>query len=183
MKQIAVNALDAAVRRGISYADVRLIDSEERNVATKNGKIAQISNTVSLGLGIRVLDGGCWGFAATDDLTAAGVEAAASLAVEIARSSAVARKHDVILAPERKYEVEWTSPVRIDPFSISVDQNLALLFAVDEELRRNPGVTLAETGIRIRAAAADFRIIGRQRHRSDAVHQRRRFCGVQFPRR
>jgi TldD protein len=146
MKQIAVNALDAAVRRGISYADVRLIDSEERNVATKNGKIAQISNTVSLGLGIRVLDGGCWGFAATDDLTGAGVEAAAMLAVEIARSSAVARKHDVMLAPERKYQVEWTSPVRIDPFSISVDQNLALLFAVDEELRRNPGVTLAETG-------------------------------------
>ena len=146
MKEIALNALDAAVRRGISYADVRLIDSEERNVATKNGKIAQISNTVSLGLGIRVLDGGCWGFAATDDLTTAGVEAAARLAVEIARSSAVARKYAVMLAPERKYQVEWTSPVRIDPFSISVDQNLALLFAVDEELRRNPGVTLAETG-------------------------------------
>ena len=146
MKEIALNALDAAVRRGISYADVRLIDSEERNVATKNGKIAQISNTVSIGLGIRVLDGGCWGFAATDDLTTAGVEAVAMLAVEIARSSAVARKYAVMLAPERKYQVEWTSPVRIDPFSISVDQNLALLFSVDEELRRNPGVTLAETG-------------------------------------
>ena len=145
MKQIALNALDAAVRRGISYADVRLIDNEERNVATKNGKIAQISNTVSLGVGIRVLDGGCWGFAATDDLTSAGVESGAGLAVEIARASAVARKRDVVLAPERKYEVEWTSPVRVDPFSISVDQNLALLFAVDEELRRNPGVTLAET--------------------------------------
>jgi TldD protein len=147
MKHIALNALDAAVRRGISYADVRMIDNEERNVATKNGKIAQISNTVSLGLGIRVLDGGCWGFAATDDLTAAGVEAAAGLAVEIARASAFARKHDIVLAPEQKYEVEWISPVRIDPFSISVDQNLALLFAVDEELRRNPGVTLAETAL------------------------------------
>jgi TldD protein len=147
MKEIALNALDAAVRRGISYADVRLIETEERNVSTKNGKIGQVSSSVSLGLGIRVLDRGSWGFASTDDLKAGGVEAAAGLAVEIARASALAKKHDVVLAPEQRYEAEWTSPIRIDPFSIPVDQNLALLFSIDEELRRNPGVTLAEAAL------------------------------------
>ncbi len=147
MKNIALNALDAAVRRGISYADVRLIETEDRNVSTKNGKIGQVSSSLSLGLGIRVLDRGSWGFAATDDLSAGGVEAAAALAVEIARASALAKKHDVALAPERKYEVEWTSPIRIDPFTIPVDQNLALLFSIDAELRRNSGVTLAEAAL------------------------------------
>ncbi len=147
MKQIAQNALDAAVRRGISYGDVRLIESEERQVSTKNGKIGNVASSVSLGLGIRVLDRGAWGFAATDDLTAGGIEAAAALAVEIARASALAKKRDVVLAPEQRHEAEWTSPIRIDPFSIPVDQNLALLFSIDAELRRNPGITLAEASL------------------------------------
>jgi len=147
MKEIAQNALDAAVRRGISYGDVRLIETEERLVSTKNGKIGNLSSSVSLGLGIRVLDRGSWGFAATDDLSAAGIEAAAELAVEIARASALAKKSDVALAPEPKHQAEWTSPIRIDPFSISVDQNLALLFSIDAELRKNPGVTLAEASL------------------------------------
>ncbi len=147
MKEIALNALDAAVRRGISYADARLVEIEERHVSTKNGKISELAATVSVGLGIRVLDRGSWGFAATDDLTAEGIEAAAALAVEIARASALVKKHDVVLAPEGRYEAQWTSPIRIDPFSISVDQNLALAYSLDEELRRNPGVTLAETSL------------------------------------
>src|SRR5882762_10081554 len=125
MKDLARNALDAAVRRGASYADVRVIEEQDRHVATKNGKIGDVSSSSSLGLGVRVLDKGCWGFAATDDLTSEGLEAAAALAVEIARASAVARKHDVMLAPEDRYVADWVSPCRIDPFSIPVDQNLA----------------------------------------------------------
>ena len=147
MKEIAVNALDAVVRRGISYADVRLIETEERHVSTKNGKVSQASSSVSLGLGIRVLDRGSWGFAATDDLSGAGIEAAAGLAVEVARASAIAKKYDIVLAPEQKHEATWVSAIRIDPFSFSVDQNLALLFSIDAELRRDPGVTLAETSL------------------------------------
>jgi TldD protein len=147
MNDIAVNALDAAVRRRISYADVRLIETEERHVSTKNGQIGELATSTSVGLGIRVLDRGSWGFAATDDLTAEGVEEAAELAVQIARSSALAKKHDVTLAPEEKHVAQWTSPIRIDPFAISVDQNLALLFAIDQELRHNAGVTLAEAAL------------------------------------
>ena len=147
MKDLARNALDAAVRRGIDYADVRVIETRERHVATKNGKLGHLSSATSMGLGIRVLDRGCWGFAATDDLTTEGIEAAAGLAVQIARASALAKKHDVVLAPEDAFEAEWVSPVKIDPFSIPVDQNLALLYAADSELRRQPGVTLAEASM------------------------------------
>jgi len=41
----------------------------------------------------------------------------------------------------------WVSPCRIDPFSIPVDRNLAVLLAVDRELRRNPAVSLAEASM------------------------------------
>src|SRR5712692_4928641 len=147
MKTIAQNALDAAVRRGVSYADVRAIEEQDRHVGTKNGKAGDVSSSTSLGLGVRVLDQGCWGFAATDDLTHEGLEAAATLAVEIARASSIAKKHDVALAPVDRYVADWVAPCRIDPFSISVDQNLALLLSIDQELRRYPGVTLAEASM------------------------------------
>ena len=144
MKQLAIEALDAAVRPGVTYADARALEIRERHVSTKNGKVGHVSASVSMGVGIRVLAYGCWGFAATDDLTREGIQAAAVLALEIARTGTFAKKHDVVLAPEDKYEAEWVSPIRIDPFSIPVDRNVALLLEVDRELRRNPGITLAE---------------------------------------
>ncbi len=147
MKQLALDALDSALQTGVTYADVRVVESRERDLSTKNGKPGQVSSSESAGLGIRVLANGCWGFAATDDLTRDGVEAAARLAVDVAHSSALAKKHDVVLAPEDKHEAVWTSPCRIDPFSVSVEEQLSLLTSIDEELRRNPGITLAQTSM------------------------------------
>src|SRR5215472_2921453 len=135
MKDIAAQALDYALSSGVSYADVRVIESKDRALSTKNGKPGQVASAESMGLGIRVLAGGCWGFAATDDLTKSGVQAAAALAGSIARASAMARKKDVELAPEDKYEVAWASVCEIDPFTVSVEEQLGLLLAVDQELR------------------------------------------------
>ena len=143
MKHLALEALDSAMQSGVTYADVRFVESRERDLSTKNGKPSQVSSSESAGLGIRVLADGCWGFAATDDLSKSGVASAAALAVEIARSSALAKKHDVVLAPEEKHEATWIS--QIDPFSVSVEEQLALLLRIDEELRRTSGVTLAQT--------------------------------------
>jgi len=147
MKDLALRALDAAARRGVSYADVRALNIREREITTKNGKTGHAGSSESMGVGIRVVASGCWGFAATDDLTPSGLEAAASLAVEIAHSGTAARKGDVTLAPEQAYQATWVSPAGIDPFSISVDRNLSELLAVDAELRRTKGVSLAETSM------------------------------------
>ena len=147
MKQLALEALDTVLQSGITYADVRVIESRERELSTKNGRVGQVASGESLGLGIRVLVSGCWGFASTDDLTKEGIQAAAKLAVDIGRASALAKKHDVALAPEAKHEAVWVSPCRIDPFSVSVETQLKLLMEIDAELRRNTGITLAQTSM------------------------------------
>jgi TldD protein len=144
MKDLALRALDAVARRGVTYADARAIELREQEITTKNGKAGHVSCSESVGIGIRVLAFGCWGFAATDELTTEGVDAAAHLALEIARAGTAARKREVSLAPEEKYEATWVSPFSIDPFSIPVDQKLGVLLAVDAELRHDPGVSLAE---------------------------------------
>jgi TldD protein len=147
MKDLAMRALDAVSRRGVTYADVRAVDSRDRDLSIKNGKVGHVSSSESQGIGIRVLADGCWGFAATDDLTGEGIDRAAALALEIARAGTAARIHEVRLAPEEKHEAVWHSPMQIDPFAVPVDQILGTLLAVDTELRRNPGINLAEASM------------------------------------
>ncbi len=150
MKFVADWALDVAHHLGASYADVRVADDRHRGLSTKNGKVGSASVAESLGFGVRVIADGAWGFAASDDLGRAAVEATAARAVEIAKASSRVKLHDVHLAPEKAMTAEWTSPFRIDPFSTSVEQNIELLLKVDSELRSVPGVTLAETNLNFR---------------------------------
>lgn len=145
MRDLAEKALDAVTRRGVTYADVRAEQSRDRQISTRNGRPGQIASWESLGIGIRVIADGCWGFAATDDLSTRGIGRAADLAVEIARSGALAKKADVHLAPEDAYTADWASPCRIDPFTIPVEDSIALLIRIDAELRRTEGITLSET--------------------------------------
>src|SRR5581483_3769605 len=150
MKDVAQWALNFAQVRGASYADVRVADDRHRALATKNGKISNAGDSESLGVGVRVIADGAWGFASSDDLSRAGVEATAARAVEIAKASARVKQDDVQLAPELAHVADWTSPFQVDPFTISVEQNLDLLVQIDAEMRSVPGVTMAETNMNFR---------------------------------
>ncbi len=147
MKSLAQRALDTAVQQGAEYADVRLAEERHRSFTTKNGRIGHVADSESHGVGVRALVGGSWGFAATDALTPEGVDGAAAEAIAIARASARVQARPAVLAPEPARSGVWVSPCQIDPFSISLEASLELLFAVDRELRAVDGVTLAETGM------------------------------------
>ena len=150
MKELAACALNLANQRGATYADVRVMDDRSRALATKNGKIGNASDSRSQGFNIRVLVDGAWGFASSAELGRPTVEATAAHAVDIAKASARVKQKEVHLAPEQAVTAEWVTPHQIDPFSISIEQNLALLEKIDAELRSVNGVTLAETNLNFR---------------------------------
>jgi len=150
MKDLASWALDTATQHGAAYADVRVVDERGRALATKNGKIGNASDSRSQGFNVRVLVDGGWGFASSADLGRKAVEGTAAEAVAIAKASAKVKQNDVQLVPEKAVTAEWTTPHKIDPFSISIEQNLALLQKIDSELRSVKGVTLAETNMNFR---------------------------------
>jgi TldD protein len=147
MKDVAHWALNIANQRGASYADARIVDARSRALATKNGKIGQASDSESLGIGIRVIADGAWGFAASDDLSRQSIEETTAKALDIARASAKLKQQNVRLAPEKPVTAEWTTPCQIDPFSTSIEQNLKLLLNIDKELCAVEGVTLAEANL------------------------------------
>src|SRR6185312_15063550 len=95
MKDVGSWALNVCDTRGVEFADLRIVSERNRGLATKNGKMANASDSESMGIGIRVLADGAWGFAASDDLAREAVEITARRAIEIARASARVKVHDV----------------------------------------------------------------------------------------
>jgi TldD protein len=150
MNDLSSWALNTASVRGATYADVRVVHDRSRGLATKNGKIGNASDAQSLGMSVRVLVNGAWGFASSADMGRDAVENTAALAVDIAKASVQVKQSDVKLVPEQAVKADWTTPHKIDPFSTSIEQNLALLEKVDAELRAVKGVTLAETNMNFR---------------------------------
>src|SRR5450432_1525071 len=156
MQEVASWALNTASLRGATHADARVVDDRTRALSTKNGKVGSASVSESLGIGIRVIADGAWGFAASDDLSRPAVEAAAARAVEIAKASARVKRENIRLAAEKPAVAEWTTPYKIDPFSTSVEDNIALLLKIDAELRSVKGVTLAESNMNFRREESWF---------------------------
>jgi TldD protein len=150
MHDLASWALNIAALRGATYADARIADDRSRALSTKNGKVGSASDSESFGIGVRVIADGAWGFAASDDLSRAAVDATAARAVDIAKSSARVKQNDIHLAAEKPAVAEWTTPIKIDPFTTSIEQNLDLLLKIDSELRSVSGVTLSETNLNFR---------------------------------
>ena len=100
MKHIANWALNVAALRGATYADVRVVAHRSRALSTKNGKVGSASDAESVGMSVRAIANGAWGFAASAELGRWAVEATAARAVEIARASAQVKREDVRLAPK-----------------------------------------------------------------------------------
>jgi len=147
MKDLTQLALDAAVLHGASYADIRIILSKNQRIFIKNGEVETLDNTESVGFGIRVIANGSWGFASSSFLTKAEIKIVAKRAVEIAKASATLRKDSVRLAPEPVHQDIWTSPYMIDPFTVSLDEKLSLLFEIDKILRKDDKIKVAESSM------------------------------------
>jgi TldD protein len=147
MEHVANWALYSASLRGASYADARIVEQRSRALTTKNGKVGSASDAESVGMSVRVISDGAWGFAASAGLGRDAVEATAVRAVEIANASARVKKENVRLTSEKPVAAEWTTPYKIDPFTVSVEQNIELLLKIDAELRAVAGITLAETNL------------------------------------
>src|SRR5207247_6546479 len=112
MWDLCTNALDTARLRGAAYGDVRVMHLRQRDLTTKNGQVGTLSQSESIGLGIRVLANGAWGFASTDRLTREGVAACAAQAASIAKASALAKPSEVVLALDEAYVDSWPSQLR-----------------------------------------------------------------------
>ncbi|MFN2465171.1 MAG: TldD/PmbA family protein [Candidatus Dormibacteria bacterium] len=145
IRDLILRALDAAKSAGASYADARWESTRRQALSVKLGRVEGLEEDVSAGLGIRVLVGGAWGFASTNDPGPAAAERAGREAVAVARASVLVHRVGVDLGTAVVARGTYRGPCEVDPFSINVDEKLALLLEADKGL---------QTGADIRVTSA-----------------------------
>ncbi len=147
MKPYCLEAIDAAKSLGASYADVRVIQYRREGLYLRNGTPGNLNFSESQGAGVRVLVGGAWGFASTNQVSKPALKEAAARAVAIAKASAQVKKQDVRLAPKPAVEDFWGTPFTIDPFKVSLEEKLGLLSRIDALLRKRPEIKVASSSL------------------------------------
>lgn len=142
-------ALFAARKAGATYADARIVRRRFERIATREDLVAQLSDSESYGIGVRVIAGGAWGFAATSRVEERDAEATAARAVEMARANAKVLRRPVELAPVAPYKKTWSTELRIDPFKVKLEEKIELLLALWRSVRDVPEIKHANGHIEL----------------------------------
>ncbi|HEX2810965.1 MAG TPA: TldD/PmbA family protein [Kineosporiaceae bacterium] len=146
LHNLADAALSRARDRGAGHADFRLERIRNAGWRLRDGQLAGSSDDVTLGLAVRVVLDGVWGFAAGVDLTFEAAAAVAEQAVAVARLSAgisrAAGTGDVVeLADEPVHrDAVWVSAYDVNPFDVPHADKTGLLAERSRTLLRADGV-------------------------------------------
>ncbi len=136
-------ALEAARSAGADYVDVRVLSHRSQTIWARNERIHDLRDEESLGLAVRCLYHGAWGFAGASRADPASARSTARRAAEMARGASVGEGRRVALVPEPPHVAAHITPRRQDPFAVSLGTKTGLLLAANEAMRRVPEVRLA----------------------------------------
>jgi len=144
MKDLAVYARDLLARMPVSYGDARLVSTRIETIEVKNGSPRSVSQSLSTGIGIRIIAEGCWGFAATSNLSRRAIAKTCRLALKIALSGKKALLRPVTLSPLEPVVGQYVTPFEVDPASVPLEEKLAILTAADKALDCQPAVKVRQ---------------------------------------
>lgn len=144
MKDSLKSVLDWLKGKGVDYADARYVRTESESCMVSDGIVETLSRDVNVGVGIRVIDRGAWGFAAVSSLKEADIKKAANKALQTARASATTVKEKVRLAETETYRDHYKSPCEIDPFNVPTDEKIGLLLEISDRLKSDSKIKTAE---------------------------------------
>jgi TldD protein len=148
LARLADAALSRARALGASHADIRVEKVSQLSVSVRDRHLEGAGESEDVGLGVRVVHSGAWGFASTTGLTAEEAAAAAEEAVELARVSAPLSPQPVELAAEPVHAgATWESQFVTDPFSVPVAERAEVLIDWTSRLLSRPGVDHADASV------------------------------------
>ncbi len=141
LRELADTALSRAAALHCSHADVRIERVREGVRSFRDRSLDAGHDHVTLGLSVRVLHEGVWGFAAGIELTVDAAARLAERAVATARVSAPLTPARVELADEPVYpDAHWVSAYTTDPFDVEESERQGRMLALSGALLDAPGV-------------------------------------------
>ncbi|MBI3792227.1 MAG: TldD/PmbA family protein [Gemmatimonadetes bacterium] len=139
VNELLAKALDAAKASGAQYADARISLARTQTIFTREKRVGGLNDNETFGIGVRVLVDGAWGFAATSELSADAVTRVARQAAAQAKANKGAGRRPVTLAPAAGGQKgTWRSDAKVDPFTIPIEDKVALLLAANEAALKVP---------------------------------------------
>ena len=128
-------ALKTLRNPALRYADIRWTETHQQHVRVRNGEVDALAATVDRAIGVRVLVGNGWGFAATSHVSEEAILQTAQRALEVAAASHIATSGAVVLSDIEPHVATWASAFEIDPWSIALDKKIEHLLAATEPMR------------------------------------------------
>jgi TldD protein len=126
--ELADAALAAAAAAGASHADLRIHRLASEIIQLRDGELETAVLNRDIGLAVRVVVDGTWGFASHAELSPAVAAETARRAVGVARTLAALNTDRVELASEPVYsDASWVSSYRVDPFTVPLADKITVL--------------------------------------------------------
>jgi TldD protein len=139
--ELADAALTAAKATGASHAGLRIHRISTEIVQLRDGKLQTSVLSREIGLAVRVIVDGTWGFASHAELAPEVAAETARHAVEVAKMLAALNAERIELADEPVYAgAEWVSAYLIDPFDVPTADKIAVLQEYSGRLLAADGV-------------------------------------------
>lgn len=139
---VMMAALDSATRKGATYADVNMHISHRENWFGSGDGMQAPYWSRGIGIGVRALVDGCWGFSGRDG-TPESIEIGADLGQQAAQQASVTarelRQRAVeLVALPRGDAGHWTMPIGIDPFEVDLSEKADFFSAICDDIQRRP---------------------------------------------
>ncbi len=171
---LAQGALDRAKAAGASYADVRLVALTREHIEVRDRRVERVSQSDQIGLSVRVLVNGAWGFGATPQLIAAQVRKVTDRAVAGAKASAALARRvgagPVELPRIAPVTANWATTHTLDPFSVGPAEKAALLLEAAAAVMGVAGVSHADA--RVTCVREDKLLLTSEGSRLHQIHLR-----------
>jgi TldD protein len=139
-RQQLEDALKSLRDPALRYADVRFTSTRNQHVRVRNGEVDTLISTVDRAVGVRVLVGNGWGFAATSDVREEAILATARRALEVAAASNLASTAEITLSDIEPHVATWHSQFEKDPWSVPLDRKIEHLLQATEPMRSDPRI-------------------------------------------
>ncbi|WP_343708342.1 TldD/PmbA family protein [Mycobacterium sp.] len=126
--ELADAALAAATAAGAGHADLRIHRLVNEVIQLRDGELEAAVLNRDIGLAVRVVVDGTWGFASHAELSPDVAADTARRAVAVARTLAELNTDRVELAAEPVYtDATWVSSYRTDPFTVPLADKITVL--------------------------------------------------------
>jgi len=148
LRALADAALDRARALGAEHADFRLERIRDQHLSLHDARLDGATDSEDVGIAVRVVHDGSWGFASGVDLNAEEAVRVAERAVEVAAVSRPLSTTRVELADEPSHgEVTWVSSYEVNPFDVADRDKVTILADWSSELLAHDQVDHAEASL------------------------------------